>query len=192
MTTQFRRTLDGAAAATAVAAAEPERYKRIGEWAREQSRKLELQALADMAVAAAEKATALAYEQIGGNYINLYPDGRVRFVPPWAKHSKTWPLSADQRELTRALIFGAARSFEKGSAPSPLYFFDEDRRRWVVNRGDYPTSASALTWLAWARQAWKAETVVTVLAWLDTHTADGRRRRGPQPGTAPGRKRALG
>ena len=190
-TSPYRRTMPAASAATDVTTAPVERYQRVGDWARDQSRKLEMQALADMAFASVERAVALAYEDLGGRRVNLYPDGRVRFVCPWAKHSKLWPLSLAQRELVRALLFAATRQHGKGSAPAPLFFFDGERRRWVCNVGDYPTAGEAMTWLRWARSAWTPETVVAALQWLETRTPDGRKR-GVQVGATSGSGRALG
>ena len=190
-TTPYRRTMPAATAGSDVTTAPVERYQRVHDWATNQSRKLELQALADMAFAAVERATALAYETVGGQRINLYSDARVKFVCPWAKHSKLWPLSLAQRELTRALLFAATRQHGKSSAPAPLFFFDGERRRWVCNVGDYPTAGEAMTWLRWARSAWTPETVVTALTWLETRTPDGRKR-GSQMGATSGSNRALG
>lgn len=191
MTQQFRRTLDGSAAASAVAAAEPERYRSIHQWAAQQSRRLELAALGDCAYAAVERAAALAYDQVAGVYVNLHGDGRVKFVCPWAKHSKMWPLSSAQRELTRALLYANMRQADKGSGAAPLFFFCPDRRRWVCNLGDYPRQVDALRWLEWAHKEWNAERIQVALTWLEGHTADGRRR-GPQMGTISGNNRALG
>jgi hypothetical protein len=191
VTTQFRRTLDAAAAGTAITTAEPERYQRVATWATQQSRRLELQALGDMAYAATERAAALAYEQVGGHLVGVHADGRIRFVAPWSKHSRQWPLSAAQRELVRALLFAAVRQHEKGGAPPPLFFFDGDRRRWVCNLGDYPSTATATTWFAWARAAWTAATIDTALQWLERRTPDGRQRGAPV-GAAAGSNRALG
>lgn len=187
----YRRTMPAATAGSDVTTAPVERYQRVHDWAVNQSRKLELQALGDMAFASVERATALAYETLAGNLVNLYPDGRLRFVAPWAKHSKQWPLSLAQRELVRALLMANARQHVKGGEPAPLFFFDPERRRWVCNVGDYQTQSDAMRWLGWARGAWNAETVTIALTWLETRTPDGRRR-GAQMGGAMGSKRALG
>lgn len=190
----YQNGIGGAAAASVVATQPtPQRYARIEQWATEQSRRLVLQALADMAYAAVERAAALAYEELPGvGRINLYPDGRFRQTVPWGKHAGAWGLNRTHRELVRALLLAAQRTFDNGKSDRPpLYFYDSDRRRWLCNIGDYPSQAAALTWLAWAQQNWTPATVETALRWLEKHAPDGRKR-GAATGAPVGHHRALG
>lgn len=193
MTTQFRRTLDSAAAGTAVATVgTPERYAKVREWAENASRRLVLQALADMAYAAIERAIAAAYEEMpGAGRINVHLDGRVRITLPWSKHTDEWPLNRDQRELVRALLFDAARQHLKGAAPGPTFFFDESSRRWRVDLVLYPSMTATLPWLDWARRNWTPATIARAQEWLLSHSPDGRKR-GARVGGKVGRDRALG
>lgn len=183
------------AAATAVTTTgTPERYAKVRAWAEGASRRLVLQSLADMAYASCERATAAVYDELPGvGRINVYPDGRVRVPLPWSKHTTAWPLSRDQRELVRSLLFAQVRQYDSGKDRSvaPLYFFDASRRAWLVNLGDYPTQTAALRWLAWARDAWTPAHVEAATRWLETHAPDGRRR-GPKAGANVGQGRALG
>ena len=194
-TSPYRRTMSAESAATAVTTTgTPERYAKVRAWAEGASRRLVLQSLADMAYAACERATAAVYDELPGvGRINVYPDGRVRITLPWSKHTGEWPLSRDQRELVRSLLFAQARQFDSGKNRDcpPLYFFDEARRRWCINLGDYPTITQASTWLAWARAAWTPAHVEAAQRWLETHAPDGRRR-GPKVGANVGQGRALG
>lgn len=193
MTTQFRRTLDGAAAGSAITATgTPDRYQRVREWAEGQSRKLVLQSLADMACAAVERAIGAAYEELpGAGRINVHQDGRVRITLPWSKHTDEWPLNRDQRELVRALLFAGARQHLKGTAPGPVFFFDESSRRWRVDLTLYPSTASTLTWLDWCRRNWTPATIETALQYLEGHSPAGRKR-GAGMGANVGTNRALG
>lgn len=186
-------TIDTTRAAAAVTTTgTPERYSRLHKWATGATRRLELQAQADMALAAVERAVVAIYEELPGvGRINVHSDGRVRIPLPWGKHDAHWGLNKAQRELVRALLFSAIRSHGKGNGPAPVFIFDDARRGWLVNVGDYSTQHAAAGWLAWARQNWNPATIEAALRWLQGHSPDGSKR-GVKAGTGEGSGRALG
>lgn len=190
----YQNGIAGASAASVVATQPaPPRYAKIERWATDQSRRLALQSLSDMAYAAVERATEVAFEELPGvGRINLYPDGRFRLAVPWAKHAADWGINSTHRELLRALLLAAQRTFDNGKSDvPPLFFFDDGRRRWLTNIGDYPTQTAALVWLHWSRREWSPATIEKALRWLETHAPDGRKR-GVKSGGTMGHHRAQG
>lgn len=190
----YQNGIAGASAASVVTTQPtPQRYARIEQWANDQSRRLALQALADMSYAAVERAAELAYEELPGvGRINLYADGRFRMAVPWGKHAADWGLNRTHRELVRALLLAAQRSHAaRKNDTVPLFFYDESRRRWLTNVGDYPTQAAAIYWLRWAKGTWSPAHIETALRWLEKHSPDGRKRGSTSGGTL-GQHRAQG
>lgn len=124
------------------AAARPETYvhRRVGQAAAASSRKLLLQAQADLMTAALQTFVALLYETVDGALVNVAADGRVLIPTPWsrARHSDYGLSDGQHRTLRRIMagrIVGDAR---------PLMIYDSAWRAWILNRRAYPALRDAL------------------------------------------------
>lgn len=127
----------------------------------------------ELAAEALHAATRLLYERDArGRFVNQDIGGLIVVPVPWSRGgAPKWGLTRVESDILRRLLAAYEANYRSGKrllAP-PLFVYDADARRWVVNVGDYTDEEAALRW--------HSLNPITVTAWMDQHRKYKRERR---------------